>query len=233
MTPRNRKHHAARSLAVHGHDRSLATGLAVDAGGAPLPMYTHPAIKYLTRLDFSQHRMLGSGTGRKAWWWVAQAGRVTASEQDDHWVARLEQLGPTNVVCLFAVPEGIGTGIDYLAVVPERGRLDVLALDWLQHYYGAAARRLLDRRGFVILDNAVHYTAICALPCEADFPQIDFAGFVLCHRDAQVTPLFLDRVLAVPPRNRQPHTPIGGKSTISPFDKPRRIAFRDGKMVIS
>lgn len=220
-------------FAKHGHDRSMATGLAADARGNPLPMYTYSAIEYLSQLDFSERHVLEFGSGQSTLWWARRAARITAVEHDDHWVRRLEDVGLSNIECLFAKREDITTGAGYLAVLPAGQRYDVIALDGL-HYYdcAAAARGLLAPGGLVVLDNADFYPATCALLRERDFLQVDMAGFKPCHTDAQVTSLFFDREFDVKPRGRQPRPCIGGKDKISPFDKPRRIAVRDGKTII-
>ncbi len=222
-----------RILAAHGHDRSVATGLAVDARGGPLPMYTYAAIEYLGQLDFSDRHVLEFGSGQSTLWWARRAARVTAVEHDDHWVRRLEEAGLENVECLFAKREDVASGDLYLAVLPDGQRYDVIALDGL-HYHdcAAAARGLLNPGGLVVLDNADFYPATCALLRDAEFLQVDMAGFKPCHTDAQVTSLFFDRAFGVKPRGRQPRPCIGGKDKVSPFDKPRRIAFRNGKTVI-
>ena len=222
-----------RILAGHGHDRSMAAGLAIDARGNPLPMYTYPAIEYLAQLDFSERHVLEFGSGQSTHWWARHAAQVTAVEHDDHWVKRLEAAALPNVTCVFARREDIGTGSDYLAVLPSGQRYDVIALDGL-HYHdcAAAARGLLSDGGLLILDNADFYPATCAMLRDRDFLQIDMAGFKPCHLDAQVTSLFFDRGFDVKPRGRQPLPCIGGKDKVSPFDKPRRIAVRNGKAVI-
>ncbi len=222
-----------RILAKHGHDRSMASGLAVDARGQALPMYTYPAIEYLASLDFSTRHALEFGSGQSTLWWSRRAGAVTAVEHDDDWVRRLEEAALANVTCLFAKREDIATGRDYLAVLPAEERFDVIALDGL-HYHdcAAAARDLLRPGGLIVFDNADFYPATCALLRERDFLQVDMAGFKPCHVDAQVTSLFFDRAFDVKPRGRQPLPCVGGKDKISPFDKPRRIAIRNGKAVI-
>lgn len=222
-----------RILAAHGHDRSIAAGLAVDARGNPLPMYTYPAIEYLAQLDFSDRDVLEFGSGQSTHWWAARARAVTAVEHDDHWVRRLEEAAAPNVTCLFAKREDIATGQGYLAVLPSNRRHHVIALDGL-HYHdcAVAVRSLLEPGGLVILDNADFYPATCAVLRDQDFLQVDMAGFKPCHTDAQVTSLFFDRAFQVKPRGRQPLPCIGGKDKISPFDKPRRIAVRKGKAII-
>lgn len=224
---------AAGILVAHGYRRSLAAGMAVDAQGKPLPMYTYPAIEYLAQLEFGECEVLEFGSGQSTLWWAQRAGQVTAVEHDDHWVTRLEEAALSNVTCLFAKREDIATGADYLAVIPAGERFDVIALDGL-HYYdcAAAARGLLKPGGLVILDNADFYPATCALLRNQDFLQVDMAGFKPCHGDAQVTSLFFDRDFQVQPRGRQPVPCIGGQDKVSPFDKPRRIAVRNGKAII-
>ena len=211
----------------------MATELAVDARGNPLPMYTYPAIEYLSQLDFSGLRILEFGSGQSTLWWARRAGHVTAVEHDDLWVRRLEEAARPNVSCIFAKREDIATGRDYLAVLPTERRYDVIVLDGL-HYHdcAAAARGLVRRGGLVVLDNSDFYPATCNLLRQHDFLQVDMAGFKPCHVDAQVTSLFFDRTFDIAPRGRQPLPCTGGKDRISPFDKPRRIAFRDGKAVI-
>lgn len=222
-----------RILAKHGHDRSMASGLPVDARGNPLPMYTYPAIEYLGQFDFSEKRVLEFGSGQSTLWWARRAGQVTAVEHDDHWVRRLEDAALPNVSCIFAKREDIATGQDYLAVLPAGQRYDVLALDGL-HYHdcAAAARGLVGHGGLVILDNSDFYPETCALLRRHGFLQVDMAGFKPCHLDAQVTSMFFDRAFDVGPRGRQPLPCIGGRDRISPFDKPRRIAVRNGRAII-
>ncbi len=222
-----------RILAAHGHDRSIATGRAIDSQGRPLPMYTYPAIEYLAQLDFSDRHILEFGSGQSTLWWAARSARVTAVEHDDHWVKRLEDSARRNVSCLFARREDIQTGQDYLAVLPDGQRYDAIVLDGL-HYHdcAAAARALLEPGGLIVLDNSDFYPATCALLREHEFLQVDMAGFKPCHVDAQVTSLFFDRAFDIRPRGRQPRPCIGGKEKISPFDKPRRIAVRNGKTII-
>ena len=211
----------------------MATGLAVDAHGNPLPMYTYPAIEYLGQLDVSDSHVLEFGSGQSTLWWARRAAGITAVEHDDHWVLRLKEAGLPNVTCVFAKREDIATGQSYLAVLPEGQRYDVIALDGL-HYHdcAAAARDLLNPGGLVVFDNADFYPATCALLREHDFLQVDMAGFKPCHTDAQVTSLFFDRAFAIKPYGRQPRPCVGGKDKVSPFDKPRRIAIRNGKAVI-
>ena len=222
-----------RILAAHGHDRSMATRLAVDARGAALPMYTYPAIEYLAQLDFSDRHVLEFGSGQSTLWWSRRAAGVTAVEHDDDWVRRLGEAGMNNVDCVFAKRDDIATGKRYLATLPAGQRYDVIALDGL-HYHDCAeaARDLLNPGGLVLLDNADFYPATCALLRTQGFLQVDMAGFKPCHTDAQVTSLFFDRTFDVRPRGRQPLPCVGGRKRISPFDKPRRIAVRNGKAVI-
>lgn len=222
-----------RILKAHGHDRSQATGMPVDARGAPLPMYTYPAIEYLSQLDFGNRTVLEFGSGQSTLWWARRAAEVFAVEHDDNWVRRLESSSATNVVCLFAKREDITTGAKYLAVLPPGRKFDVIALDGL-HYHdcASAAKDLLAPGGLVLLDNSDFYPATCALLRDQGLLQVDMAGFKPCHLDAQVTSLFFDRAFDVKPRGRQPIPCIGGKDKTSPFDRPRRIAFRDGKTLI-
>ena len=211
----------------------MAARLAVDARGRPLPMYTYPAIEYLSQLDFHDRQILEFGAGQSTLWWASRTRHVTAVEHDDRWVKRLETAALPNVTCLFAKRADVATGRDYLAVLPSRQRYDVIVLDGL-HYYecAAAARELLGPGGLVILDNADFYPATCALLRDQDFLQVDMAGFKPCHSDAQVTSFFFDRAFDVKPRGRQPLPCVGGRARISPFDKPRRIATRGDKSVI-
>jgi hypothetical protein len=219
----------------HGFDRSAREGLAVDRSGAPLPMYTYPTIEFLGQLDWRERRVLEFGSGQSTLWWAHRAREIWAVEHDDDWVARLREFSLPNVTCIFAMRPHVATGEDYVGVVPSGERFDVVVLDGL-HYYDCARRirQFFAPAGLVIVDNADFYPATCRILREADFLQVDMAGFKPTHRDAQVTSLFFDRAFDVPPRyERQPVTCVGGKPSISPFDSSRTIRVQNGNVVIS
>lgn len=111
-------------------------------------MYTYPAIEYLAQLDFGKSTVLEFGSGQSTLWWSRRVEHVTAVEHDDHWVSGLVKRKLRNLTCLFVKREEIATGEKYLAVLPDKLRFDVIALDGL-HYYDCAkaARDLLNPGG--------------------------------------------------------------------------------------
>lgn len=221
-------------LVGHGYRRSFEAGLPVDRNGEPVPLYTYPAIEYLDQLDFGACDVFEFGSGQSTLWWSRRARSVTAVEHDDRWARRLGDAGRANVRCVFAPRFVMESGERYAGLAGGDRRHHVIVLDGLhQHDCARAARAALAPGGLVILDNSDFYPDTCRLLREQDLLQVDLAGFKPCHAETQVTSLFFDRGFALEPRHgRQPVPPVGGKPHRSPFDRPRRIDFKDGKPVI-
>jgi hypothetical protein len=221
-------------LDAYGWTRSRREALPVDREGRPLPMYTYPAIEYLDGLDLAACDIFEFGSGQSSLWWAARARSVTAVEHDDRWARRLTDAALPNVRCIFVERHVIASGERYAGLAAAGGPWHVIVLDGLhQHDCAAASPAALADGGLIILDNSDYYPDTCARLRAGGLLQVDMAGLKPCHDDTQVTSLFFDRRFALPPRGgRQPHTSIGGRPYISPFDRPRRIEFKGDRPVI-
>jgi hypothetical protein len=113
-------------LRSSGWMRSRRSGMAVDAGGRPLPWYTYPAIRFLEARNLSQARVFEFGMGNSTLWWSPRADRVTTCEGDASWYDLIASTMPANVEAIL-VPEASDS---YVRAAADRGGpYDVVIVD--------------------------------------------------------------------------------------------------------
>ncbi len=203
---------------AYGYERSLDEGVPVDGSGAPIPLYTYPAIEYLRQLDFSDAVVFEYGSGQSTVFWSARARKVYAVEHDPDWRARLERQGLANVQVL-AADEASYVG----AIEGAEPDYDVVIVDGHGHRYdcAVAGRAKLKAGGLMLLDNADWHPNTAAFLRDSGLIQIDMTGFKPTYYHASTTSLFLERGFARKPASgRQPAVGWGGLEQVSPWDKP-------------
>jgi hypothetical protein len=180
---------ASRTLAHDlGHARSIRTGHAVDAAGAPIPWYTYPAIEYLRRFDLRSRAVFEFGGGNSSLFWAARAARVVTVESDPAWHARLEAAAAPNLQAHLRADMAA-----YTACLAEQGTpFDVIAIDgrW-RRSCARVAPACLAEGGLIVLDNSERYPRTTGELRSAGFFQIDFSGFGPVAAFVWTTSLFL------------------------------------------
>lgn len=184
----------------------MRQGAPVDAGGAPLPWYTYPAIEYLSQFDLLQRAIFEFGGGHSSRFWAARAALVVTVENDPAWFERLRrQLRPNQRVLLRTQREG------YLAALAEQpGRFDVIAIDGAWRH--ACARAALDKlhdHGIIVLDNSDKFPAAAEFLRTRGFFQVDFNGLGPVNNYAWTTSVFV-RAANPMQQNYRPPSPVGG-----------------------
>ncbi|GAB4169917.1 MAG: hypothetical protein OHK0024_05710 [Thalassobaculales bacterium] len=203
------------ALSADGWAQSLADGTPRDPAGAPLPLYTAPAIAHLAGIDWSGAEVFEFGAGWSTLWWAARCRQVVAVESDPAWVERLRPLLPANAELRLA-----GGGAYPAALDRPYDMVVVDGAGW--RHDGAARAAALARPGdAVLLDNAEWHPQSARLLREAGLIGIDFTGLRPGEAFRSVTSLFLGRGFSRPPlAERHPPVPPGGRDLISAWDRP-------------
>lgn len=194
------------SLYQYGWLNSLRLTKPVDQSGNPLPWFSYPAIDFLKQLDLSEKTVFEWGAGQSTLFWATRAKRVVSVESDVEWYSYLKSQLPSNCDLVHSRPENqfyVRTIDDYAE------QFDILVIDGTD--YGRApssaiARQHLKRGGIVILDNSDQCPQSAKILREANFIQVDFAGFCPGAGYAQTTSIFFDREYSFSSTNGvQPH----------------------------
>jgi hypothetical protein len=192
----------ARDSELHdsGWFRSRASGLPVDAQGAPLPWYTYAAIHFLAgRLD-ARWSVFEYGSGNSTLWWAARVARVVSCEHDFAWHARLRPQLPAQVDYRRIALEPSAQYAGCVAEFP--GQFEVVVLDGRERV--ACSRHApagLAPGGVIIWDNSERdeYRPGCAGLAAAGFRRLDFRGLGPINTYGWCTSVFYrpDNVLGI------------------------------------
>lgn len=203
----------------YGFERSMEVGFAVDKNSNPLPLYTYPAIEYLSSIDFSSKKIFEFGSGYSTLWWIGLKAEVVSVESDEKWVKKLtpdlEKLQSENSAkhqYIFAPKDE-----DYINSILKFPDFyfDVIVIDGIPSRALCAKNAIekVKKDGMVILDNADWYPNTAAfLKEKLDFIQVDFYGLRPSRDNAAVTSIFLSREFNFKNKSgRQPRYAVGGK----------------------
>ncbi|MBY6063607.1 SAM-dependent methyltransferase [Pseudidiomarina sediminum] len=174
----------------YGFIRSVEIGEAQAQDGSPLPLFTYPAIEYLSQLDFRQSSVFEYGAGGSTHFWAARAKSVTSVENNAQWVAQLEEKLAENVHLIFRGGDAFPWTIE-----ETEECFDVIVVDSAGYRYdcATAALKRLAKGGMIILDNADWHPNTAAQLRNADLIQVDMTGFKPGECHTSTTSLFLHR----------------------------------------
>lgn len=203
----------------YGFVKATDSGLASDKDGNYLPLYTYPAIEYLTQFDYSEKRIFEFGSGASTLFWMERANTVTCLESNPEWYEKLRRQLKDNV----SMKHVSGDAFPF-AINDFDGVFDVIVVDSAGYRYDSAEQALkkLAPGGFIILDNADWHHNTAAMLKSHGLLQIDMSGFKPCESHTSTTSLFLDRNFDFPTvETRQPSYAMGAKKLHSAdWDKP-------------
>jgi hypothetical protein len=202
----------------YGFIDTVETGDAISKSGEELPLYTYPAIEYLTQFDFSTKRIFEFGSGGSTIFWMKRAKEVVSVENNPAWVEKLRPRLTENASILVA------EGIEFPRKIREaKGGFDVIVVDSAGYRYDCAheAIKKLAKGGIVILDNSDWHFNTAAMLKESGLLQVDMTGFKPCYSHTGTTSIFFHREFNFPTiAERQPVYGIGAKRLHSGWDKP-------------
>jgi predicted O-methyltransferase YrrM len=199
-----------------GFRKSLAENACLLGDGRVIPMMSYGLIEYLMGLDLSGFRVLELGGGHSTEFWAQRTKSVLTLETDSEWARVLAahafpnvEIRPTTAERIDADIDGIATGFDAIIIDASASR----------YRCAKAALKVLNKGGFILLDNADWYPNTCALLRAADLIQVDFADFRPLKWYRCATSLFLHKDFRARPRyGRLPQPLIGGKDIAAAND---------------
>lgn len=100
------RHLESHYLTSSGWLHSIEKNAAVDGRG-PVPWFTYPATRYLSRLVQPHWRVLEYGSGNSTRWWAARVAEVVAIEHDPAWASALRRDLPANVTLVERVMDDV------------------------------------------------------------------------------------------------------------------------------
>jgi hypothetical protein len=166
-----------------GWQASARANAPIDAGGAPLPWYTYPAILWLEPRLPRTARVFEYGAGNSTLWYAARAAQVTSVDHDRAWIDSLQPRVPGNVQLLQRDTLGDDAEADeddpYVVALEDPAAHDVVVIDGRARI--ACARHALPRlapEAIAIVDNAdrTRLAPLLALAGELGLQRIDFSG---------------------------------------------------------
>ena len=204
---------------AYGFVETVETGKAVDADGNELPLYSYPAIEYLTQFDYSGKRVFEFGAGISTIFWMKRAKEVVSVENNQEWIAQLNPSLEENATLLAA------EGNDFpLKIRETTGKFDVIVVDGAGYRYDSAVEAVdrLEKGGMIVLDNSDWHFNTAAYLKNAGLLQVDMTGFKPCYSHTSTTSIFFDREFNFPIlADRQPVHGVGAKRLHSDeWDKP-------------
>lgn len=191
-----------------GFRKSLEENACLLGDGRVIPMMSYGLIEYLMGLDLSGFRVLELGGGHSTEFWAQRAKSVLTLETDPEWARILAANAFPNVEIRTTAAERIGADIDGIGE-----GFDAIIIDASASRYrcAKAALNVLNKGGFILLDNADWYPNTTALLRAADLIQVDFADFRPLKWYRCATSLFLQQEFRARPRyGRLPQPLIGG-----------------------
>ncbi|MES2677827.1 MAG: SAM-dependent methyltransferase [Pseudomonadota bacterium] len=206
----------------YGFINSAEAGIPLDKNKNPLPLYTYPAIEYLSSLDFANKKIFEFGSGQSTLYWLGQGADVVSVENNVKWIEKLsEPLKEfSNHQYIFADQKD-----DYINSILKFSDcyFDVIIIDGIFSRYLCAKNVIskIKKDGLVILDNSDWYPNTAKFLKEnLDFIQVDFYGLRPSRPEAAVTSLFFSREFNFQNKfDRQPNYAIGGKIKHSSLDQ--------------
>jgi len=205
----------------YGFVDAVENGTAVDKEGEELPLYTYPAIEYLTQFDFSSKRIFEYGSGGSTVFWMKRAKEVFSVENNPEWIDKLRPRLHDNAKILAA------EGNEFAGKIREvDGLFDVIVVDGAGFRYDCAAEAIgkLAEGGIIILDNSDWHFNTAAMLKKSGLLQVDMTGLKPCYSHTSTTSIFFHREFNFPTTaNRQPTYGIGAKQLHSTnWDEPAK-----------
>jgi len=203
----------------YGFIDTVETDRAVDKDGNELPLYTYPAIEYLTQFEFGNKRVFEFGAGGSTIFWMKRAKEVFSVENNHEWIKELRPRLGENASILAA------EGSDFPRKIREvNGLFDVIVVDGAGFRYDCAVEALekLARGGMIILDNSDWHFNTAAMLKDSGLLQVDMTGFKPCYSHTSTTSIFFHREFNFPTTtSRQPAYGLGAKRQHSAeWDRP-------------
>lgn len=203
----------------YGFVDAVETGKPIDKDGEELPLYTYPAIEYLSQFDFSGKRIFEFGAGGSTIFWMKRAQEVISVENNLEWIDKLSSRLSDNAKILAA------EGTDFPRKISELdGVFDVIVVDSAGFRYDCAVEAIekLATGGIIILDNSDWHFNTAAMLKDSGLLQVDMTGFKPCYSHTSTTSIFFHREFNFPTTaDRQPAYGIGAKQLHSAdWDKP-------------
>ncbi len=204
----------------YGFSNAAIAGIPLDKNNNPLPLYTYPAIEYLSSFDFTNKKIFEFGSGQSTLYWLGKGADVVSVENNLRWVEKLKpDLAGLNHQYIFA--QKADDYINSILKFPDF-HFDLIIIDGVPSRYLCAKNVVakIKKDGLVILDNSDWYPNTAKFLKESlDFIQVDFYGFRPSRPDAAVTSLFFSREFNFKNKsNRRPNYAIGGKIKHSNLD---------------
>lgn len=88
-------------VGANGWLDSRASGMPVDASGAPIPWFTYSSISFLESRIKPEMSVFEYGGGNSTHWWAARVRTVTTCEHDTEWCDKIKSSLPANVNLLY------------------------------------------------------------------------------------------------------------------------------------
>ena len=183
----------------YGFVESTERGSAVSSDGDELPLYTYPAIEYLTQFDLSEKRVFEFGAGASTIFFMKRAKQVVSVENLRDWYQKLAPQLSDNVELLFA------EGDAYPQKIREtEGLFDVIVVDGAGYRYDSAVEAIpkLAEGGIIILDNSDWHFNTAALLKNSGLLQVDMTGFKPTYFHTSTTSIFFHRSFRLSDRCR-------------------------------
>ena len=191
----------------YGYLESSRTGMAVDAQGLPLPLYTYPCIEYLTNIDFINANVFEWGCGNSSLWWLNQGVQYQGVEPDIKWFNIVKGVEPR-------IKIQYKTGNEFVhAINNVDDNFDVIVIDGgnnqgSKYRCVKLAVERLNNGGVIILDNSDrHRQTKELLDSYEDFIPVHFNGLRSITVEAITTSCYIHREFD---RKTIVQTPIGG-----------------------
>ncbi|MFT7098216.1 MAG: hypothetical protein ACJAS6_000060 [Rickettsiales bacterium] len=205
----------------YGFVKSEELGVPVDKDGNPLPLYTYPAIEYLSSLDFKGKRVFEFGSGQSTLYWLNQGAEVVSVENNYKWMGKLAEDLKKFPHHRHILADNQCEYADSILQFPD-GYFDVIIIDGSFSRYLCAKKAItkIKENGLMILDNSDWFPNSAGfLKEKLNFIQVDFYGLRPSKPNAAVTSIFFSRDFDVKSKSKhQPKYALGGKIKHSKFD---------------
>lgn len=186
-----------------GHFISATLGRAVDKSRNPIPMYTYPAIDFLSanKPYLATCSVLEWGAGQSTLWWEKHANSVISVEVSEDWAnyteSNLEISNGVTILRCNSEQEFKLKAIKFL----ESKKFDIIVIDGIAYPKGTrlvsaqASLPLLHNSGLIVVDNSdlASLRSVIDLLRHNGFCRIDFYGYSPGAYYKQCTSFFYKR----------------------------------------